>query len=381
MSEQVLVALGGGGASVLAATLLHNQGFRVSVVFFDIHDPRSTAFLTDCHHSHFDQNFKNVEKFCEHLGLPLSRVSLGEEFEAEVVDSYIHNALGGVTPTPCFSCQKRVLLPALLKEADRLKIDKVSTGHFAQVLLEQKSGDVKVLKGVEGAYDQSFMFSDLSQEELKRVLLPLGGIGSQMLQKLLFQIELDEFNKKTLSPIRTEPCFFSGNQPNEFVKERIPQTLYKHGVVKTPEGLVIGDHLGAYGFRLGKPPVGATFSFKEYEKKKLIVTEIDTKNKFITVNEAEKIQINPVGFKNIKLNPVESVVQPLSVDIRFGMAHSWSKGNLFLFENGFGYAELFEPTKEAWNGRPVTFYKKNELLGSALISPVQLVEDEEESSS
>ena len=63
----------------------------------------------------------------------------------------------------------------LLHRADRLGFDRLATGHHAQVATPRRDPSAMSLRrGADPAKDQSYVLSMLGQDELSRVLFPVG---------------------------------------------------------------------------------------------------------------------------------------------------------------------------------------------------------------
>ncbi len=64
----------------------------------------------------------------------------------------------------------------LLRWADAHGIDYVVTGHYARVEQDEATGRWLLKKGLDEGKDQSYVLYNLTQEQLARVRLPLGGL-------------------------------------------------------------------------------------------------------------------------------------------------------------------------------------------------------------
>ncbi|MBC8923253.1 tRNA 2-thiouridine(34) synthase MnmA, partial [Escherichia coli] len=75
---------------------------------------------------------------------------------------------------PDVMCNKEIKFKAFLEHAESLGADYVATGHYAQV---KKVGDeIELLRGVDNNKDQTYFLNQLSQDQLKKVMFPLGGM-------------------------------------------------------------------------------------------------------------------------------------------------------------------------------------------------------------
>lgn len=71
---------------------------------------------------------------CEQLGIDHHVVDSRELFQTEIIDYLVQGYGQGVTPLPCSQCNKAVKFgPMLAYARETLGIDRIATGHYAQV--------------------------------------------------------------------------------------------------------------------------------------------------------------------------------------------------------------------------------------------------------
>src|SRR6185503_6558640 len=87
---------------------------------------------------------------------------------APFVDAYLH----GETPSPCVACNRSVKLRELFPLAERLGAHLVATGHYARVV--EDSGRARLFRGKDHQKDQSYFLHMLREDELRRLVFPLG---------------------------------------------------------------------------------------------------------------------------------------------------------------------------------------------------------------
>ncbi|MGF2075705.1 tRNA 2-thiouridine(34) synthase MnmA, partial [Enterococcus casseliflavus] len=76
-------------------------------------------------------------------------------------------------PNPDVMCNKEIKFKAFLDYAMELGADYVATGHYAQVRTDE-DGTVHMLRGADNNKDQTYFLSQLTQEQLKKTMFPLG---------------------------------------------------------------------------------------------------------------------------------------------------------------------------------------------------------------
>ena len=170
---RVVVGLSGGVDSSVAAWLLKEQGHEVIGLFMrNWHDTTGTL-EGDCPW-HDDQVF--AELVAKRLDIPFRVVDLSEQYKQRVVDYMFAEYEAGRTPNPDVICNREIKLDVFLKEALKLGAEAVATGHYCQK--EERIIDGKVvyslLAGADKNKDQSYFLCQLTQEQLKYALFPIG---------------------------------------------------------------------------------------------------------------------------------------------------------------------------------------------------------------
>ena len=124
-----------------------------------------------------------------------------------------------------------------------LGADAIATGHYARV--RHEGGTVQLLKALDATKDQSYFLHRLTQQQLAKVLFPLGEIPKTEVRTIAEQIGLHNARKKDSTGI----CFIGERPFREFLNRYLPRVP---GPIKTPEGKTVGEHMGLAFFTLGQ---------------------------------------------------------------------------------------------------------------------------------
>ncbi len=102
----------------------------------------------------------------------------------------------GRTPNPDVMCNKEIKFKAFLEHALKLGADYVATGHYARIR-RHDDGHVEMLRGVDNNKDQTYFLNQLSQEQLSKVMFPIGDIEKSEVRRIAEEQNLATAKKKT----------------------------------------------------------------------------------------------------------------------------------------------------------------------------------------
>ena len=157
----------------MAAWLLKEQGHEVIGLFMrNWHDTTGTL-EGDCPW-HDDQVF--AELVAKRLDIEFHYVDLSEQYKQRVVDYMFAEYEKGRTPNPDVLCNREIKFDVFLKEALKLGAEFVATGHYCQKSEQTIDGKTtySLLAGADNNKDQSYFLCQLTQEQLKYALFPIG---------------------------------------------------------------------------------------------------------------------------------------------------------------------------------------------------------------
>lgn len=210
---KICVGLSGGVDSSVAALLLKQQGYDVFAMFMqNWHDTEGTLH-GDCE---WEEDKFVAELVARKLGIPFYFVDLSEEYRKRVVDYMFSEYEHGRTPNPDVLCNREIKFDAFLKAARRLGADAVATGHYCR-RRDNPDGTVSLLEGVDPGKDQSYFLCQLSQEQLRAAIFPIGDICKSEVRRLAQEAELPSADKKDSQGI----CFVGKVDLPVFLQQKL----------------------------------------------------------------------------------------------------------------------------------------------------------------
>ncbi|MEG2009354.1 MAG: tRNA 2-thiouridine(34) synthase MnmA [Oscillospiraceae bacterium] len=332
MSKKLVLGLSGGVDSAVAAGLLEERGFEVFGLFLDIGAENAR------------QDAQNAADF---LKIPLKVLDIRETLEKNVCAPFAAAYLRGETPNPCILCNPKVKFKALLDYADEIGAEFIATGHYA------RTENGRLFKG-KAANDQSYMLCMLNNEQVSRLVLPLGELEKVQVRKLAEGMALPLANK----PDSMEICFIPDGDYGEFIEKR--------GIVPPPgnfvdsEGKVLGRHRGVHRYTLGqRRGLGIAAGHR------IFVSEIRCDTNEVVLSEGEVLFTETALVCGVNwLRPQEGAF-PADVRVRHSKLQTPA---LITPDEGGAHIKFESPVRAPTKGQAAAFYSGDEVLGGGIIA-------------
>jgi len=231
---KVVVGMSGGVDSSVAALLLKRQGHEVVGLFM-----KNWEDDDDDEYCSTRQDLIDAAAAADVIGIDLEAVNFSAEYKDRVFAEFLREYSAGRTPNPDVLCNAEIKFKAFLDHAMRLGAEKIATGHYA------RTDGVRLLKGKDASKDQSYFLHRLNQDQLSRVLFPVGEMKKAEVRRLALEAGLPNHAKKDSTGI----CFIGERPFREFLNRYLPRIP---GPMKTPEGKVVGEHIGLAFYTIGQ---------------------------------------------------------------------------------------------------------------------------------
>lgn len=211
-NTRVVVGMSGGVDSSVTAYLLKQQGYDVVGVFmknWDDTDENGVCTATE--------DYKDVSKVASEIGIPYYSVNFEKEYWDRVFTYFLNEYKKGRTPDPDVICNKEIKFRAFLDYALDLGADYIATGHYAR-LQRDEDGHNHLLRGSDDNKDQTYFLSQLSAEQLDRVMFPLGDMPKPKVREIAKEAGLATAEKKDSMGI----CFIGEKNFKSFLSNYLP---------------------------------------------------------------------------------------------------------------------------------------------------------------
>ncbi|WP_419919718.1 tRNA 2-thiouridine(34) synthase MnmA [Candidatus Poriferisocius sp.] len=225
---RVLAAMSGGVDSSVAAGLLAEQGHDVVGVTLKLWGGESDTGCCSV------SDVQDARRVADRLGLEHHVFNFGDAFEQRVVTPYVDGHAGGLTPNPCIECNRHIKFDKLMVRAEALGFDAVATGHHARLL--DTGGGPRVQRGVDTAKDQSYVLYMLSQQQMARLMLPIGHLTKAEVRERAADLGL----RNSAKPDSQDVCFIANRSGGRrgFLARRLGEMP---GTVVDADGTVLGS--------------------------------------------------------------------------------------------------------------------------------------------
>ncbi|MEW9096167.1 MAG: tRNA 2-thiouridine(34) synthase MnmA [Clostridiaceae bacterium] len=351
MKKKVFVGMSGGVDSSVTAHILKEQGYEVVGMTMKVFPGNKCKNgLTES-----EMIIENARKVCKDLNIEFVAVDLIEEFNDKVVDYFMNEYVNGRTPNPCVQCNKYIKFDAFLKKALELGADYIATGHYSKV--KKIEDRYLIYRGDDERKDQSYMFYNLQQHQLKHVLMPCGDYTKSQIREIAKEIGLEVHNKKDSEEI----CFIPDNNHGRFILENYKGSI-QEGEFVDKNGKVLGKHKGLIYYTIGqRKGLGIALG-----KPSFVIDIIPSKNQ-VVIGDEEEIFKTELIAKDFNFIPFDKLENKMKVEAKIRYAAKPSPATIEVIHGDKLKVIFDEPQRAITKGQSVVFYLENLLLGGGII--------------
>lgn len=353
--QKIVVGMSGGVDSSMALILLKEQGWDpvgVSLKFPVWKDPANRLRENVCCSK---ESFRVAKDVCGRLGVPHHIYDVSREFKKEVIGYFLGRLRSVKTPNPCVMCNRFLKFPKLLAWGQARGIRHVATGHYARVRKNPRTRRFELLKAKDTEKDQTYPLSFLDQEQLGRIVLPLGEYTKSQVYEMAEGLGFEVFLKKKQSQ---DFCFVAGNSLDAFLEKEIG---VREGEMQDENGVVLGRHRGLHFYTVGQRKGlglggGPYFVAGFVPSRNILKITRNEKNLF-----RKELNIGPCNFIG------EVPKKPVRVHAKIRYRQNTSPALLRVFSRNKARLVFNKPQRAVTSGQFAVFYRGNVCLGAGEI--------------
>ena len=358
--KKVVVGMSGGVDSSVAAIKLKEQGYEVIGLFMRNWDSFANGEYSDAPIGKTgicpqEEDYNDAKAVCEKLGIPLYRKDFVKEYYDYVFKYFLDELKKGRTPNPDIMCNKYIKFDMFAREAKKLGADYIATGHYARI----ENG--KLLRGTDDNKDQTYFLSQVSKEQLKNVLFPVGYLIKTEVRRIANEYGLITASKKDSTGI----CFIGERNLTNFLKNYLPNT--PGNIVNIDTNEVVGKHIGLMYYTIGQRrglDIGGTeermFVVGKDLNKNILYICIGEDNDYLITDSCIVEEVNYLGDKRIKKCTAKFRYRQKDVDVLI----EWLDNDNLLVKYPQGI-------KRVTPGQACVLYNGEECLGGGIIKEVR----------
>ena len=357
--KKVVIGMSGGVDSSVAAIILQKQGYEVIGLFMRNWDSLADGELngptTKSGICPQEEDYNDAKKVCDKLGIPLYRKDFVKEYWDYVFTYFLDELKNGRTPNPDIMCNKYIKFDMFAKEAKKLGADYIATGHYARI----ENG--KLLRGVDKNKDQTYFLSQVSKEQFKNVLFPIGDIVKPEVRKIAQEYDLITAKKKDSTGI----CFIGERNFKNFLKNYLPNQ--PGDVINIDTNEIIGKHIGLMNYTIGQRKglnIGGTedkmFVVGKDLEKNILYICLGEDNDYLISTSCLVDNVNFLGDKKIEKCTAKFRYRQEDIPVEI----EWLDNNEVIVKYNQG-------VKSVTPGQACVFYNGEECLGGGIIKEVR----------
>ncbi|WP_322175526.1 tRNA 2-thiouridine(34) synthase MnmA [Acutalibacter caecimuris] len=357
MSGRALVAMSGGVDSSVAALLVQRAGYEawgVTLKLFE-GEPTGPAGEKACCSL---ESVEDARATAHRLGMPFYVFNFGADFRREVMDRFAGAYQRGETPNPCIDCNRYVKLGKLFRRAEELGAGYLATGHYARVARCPQTGRWLLKKGLSPDKDQSYVLYNLTQSQLSRLLLPLGGLTKAQVRQMAQEAGFRNAHR----PESQDICFVPDGDYAGFI-QRHTGTPAVPGDFTGTAGQVYGRHKGIIHYTVGQRK-GLGLSFPQ----PMYVCGIRPQENQVVLGRQEELFSQKLVARDLNFIGVPAIPTPMRVTAKVRYRQQEQPATALQVDGDRLQVVFDQPQRAITRGQAVVLYAGDQVLAGGVIT-------------
>lgn len=350
---KALIGMSGGVDSSVAAFLMRQAGFDCIGATMRLYTGQEDGTCCSL------DDVEDARSVAFRMGIPFYVFNFSRDFEEKVMDHFARSYRQGLTPNPCIECNRHLKFDRFLRRAYELGCDYIVTGHYARIK-QLPNGRWCLRKAVDEGKDQTYFLCTLTQEQLARTKLPLGGLTKAQTREIAEEQGFINARKRDSQDI----CFVPDGDYMSFL-ERYTGEKSVPGNFLDESGAVVGQHKGAAGYTLGqRKGLGLAMGAPVY------VCGKDMAANTVTVGPNESLFHKTLIADDWNWMTINNLSEPIRVKAKARSRMAEQPATVYPMENGRARVVFDEPQRAITPGQAIVLYDGDLVVGGGTIAEV-----------
>lgn len=344
---RALIAMSGGVDSSTAAALMKERAYDCEGCIMLLHD-----------HPGVESAVEDARLAAEKVGIPFHVLDLRDAFREEIILPFVRSYEQGETPNPCVRCNRVMKFGRLLEFADSLGCDVIATGHYARIA-QSPDGVLRLRKAADGSKDQSYFLYALSQEQLRRIVFPLGEYTKPETRRHAAEVGLVNAKKSDSQDV----CFVPNGDYVSLVERCGGNVGNLPGDFVDRDGKVLGKHNGIIRYTIGqRRGLGMAFGVPMY------VCGIDAQNNRVILGRNEDLFRRELRVRGFGMSCGKPLTETLRCAVRIRSRQLEQPAEVIPAGGDTALIRFDEAQRAVTPGQSAVLYDGDTVIGGGIIT-------------